>query len=175
MTAAASSPSASAFKTRIFAVGVLLLVWSIYSAIGTWQKTHAVMINASESLPHWAFFVEQSNTPKHGDIVFFTPPPHPLVKAHFGENPSAFGKQVFGMPGDVVSHRGADVLVNGKVVGRMKPLTRAGEKLTAGPVGTIPSNCFYLGTSHPDGFDSRYAEIGFVCRRQIAGIGTAIL
>jgi conjugal transfer pilin signal peptidase TrbI len=57
----------------------------------------------------------------------------------------------------------------------MKPRSRDGEVLTPGPVGRIPDGCFYVGTPHPDGFDSRYAEIGFACRKQLLGSGTPIL
>jgi conjugal transfer pilin signal peptidase TrbI len=79
------------------------------------------------------------------------------------------------MPGDTVAHRGAQVLVNGRVVGRMKPLTRFGEPLAAGPTGTIPHGCYYVGTPHKDGFDSRYAAIGYACAKKIVGVGEAIL
>ena len=57
----------------------------------------------------------------------------------------------------------------------MKPRTRQGEPLTPGATGVVPAGCLYAGTEHPDGFDSRYAEIGFVCGRQILGVGTPIL
>jgi conjugal transfer pilin signal peptidase TrbI len=39
----------------------------------------------------------------------------------------------------------------------------------------VPRDCYYVGTDHPDGFDSRYAEIGFACRKAILGTGTPIL
>ena len=52
--------------------------------------------------------------------------------------------------------------------------TRLGIALHKGPEGPIPDGCFYTGTSHPRGLDSRYAEIGFVCRGQILGSGRAI-
>ena len=50
-----------------------------------------------------------------------------------------------------------------------------GEVLLPGPIGRIPEHCFYLGTAHVDGLDSRYADIGFVCRARIIGTGDAIL
>lgn len=156
-------------------VGGLAAVLSAHSALAAWQRDHALMINSSESLPNWAFFVEKNADPKQGDYVFFAPPRTPLLLRHFGNNPSPFGKRIIGLPGDIVSHAGSSVLVNGKVVARMKPLTRIGEKLTAGPTGAVPQGCYYVGTDHKDGFDSRYAEIGFVCRRQILGTGTPIL
>lgn len=157
------------------AVALLAVGLTAHSALASWQREHAVMINSSESLPNWAFLVEKNASPKRGDYVFFTPPRTRLLLRHFGENHGAFGKRVLGMPGDVVSHDGAVVKVNGRTVARMKPLTRSGELLHAGPTGAVPQGCYYVGTDHKDGFDSRYAEIGFVCRRQLLGTGTPIL
>ena len=84
-------------------------------------------------------------------------------------------KKVIGLPGDVVSHQGMQVFVNGKQVATRLARTRLGITLTRGPEGPVPDNCFYVGTDHPRGFDSRYGEIGFVCRGQILGSGKAIL
>ena len=67
------------------------------------------------------------------------------------------------------------MLVNGRLVGTMKQLTRRGEKLTPGPIGTVPDGCYFVGTPHPDSFDSRYGEIGFICGPQILGTGEAVL
>ena len=160
---------------RWLAVGALALVLSGHSAIAAWQQTHSLMINTSDSLPNWAFFVSKGSAPASGDHVFFAPPRTPLLLEHFGEDHGPFGKQVLGMPGDVVSHDGAIVRINGKPVARMKPLTRTGKPLTPGPIGTVPGGCYYAGTDHPHGFDSRYAEIGFVCARQIVGTGVPVL
>ena len=110
-----------------------------------------------------------------GEYVFFVPPDNALVRRHFGPDSGPFGKRVIGMPGDVVAHDGSWVSVNGVRVAHMKPRSRDGEVLTPGPVGRIPDGCFYVGTPHPDGFDSRYAEIGFACRKAILGTGTPIL
>ena len=57
----------------------------------------------------------------------------------------------------------------------MKPKTRFGEPLTPGATGIVPPACYFVATPHKDGFDSRYAEIGFVCARQLAGVGEPIL
>ncbi|KKW90410.1 S26 family signal peptidase [Sphingobium chungbukense] len=145
------------------------------SAISTWRDEHLLLVNATDSLPNWAFLIHRKQRPARGDFVFFDPPQSRLVRRHFGAKPKMFGKVVYGMPGDMVAHQGAVVTINGKPVGRMKPQTRYGEPLTVGAVGVIPADCYYAGSPHPDGFDSRYAEIGFVCARQIIGVGEAIL
>ena len=160
---------------RWAAIGVLEIVLGAVQALASWSDSHGLMINTSESLPNWAFFVEKKAAPKLGDYVVFAPPETPLVVAHFGRDTAAFTKVVYGVAGDVISRSGGDVAVNGKVVGRLKPVTKRGEALQPGPLGVIPRGCYYVGTPHKDSFDSRYAAIGFVCRRQIAGTGVPIL
>lgn len=156
-------------------VALLAFVMASYNGITSWRETHAFMINASESLPNWAFFVEKGGEVAKGKYVFFVPPNNALVRRHFGPDSGPFGKRVIGMPGDLVSHDGPWVLVNGVRVAHMKPRSRFGETLTPGPVGRVPEGCYYVGSPHPDGFDSRYAEIGFACRKQLIGTGTPIL
>ena len=57
----------------------------------------------------------------------------------------------------------------------MKPVTKSGETLVAGPTGVIPQGCYYVGSPHKDGFDSRYAAIGYACADKIVGVGQPIL
>ncbi len=163
-------------RNRLLAIFALVVLISVsLSAIAEWRDDHAFLINASESLPNWAFVIHRNRAPERGDYVFFDPPANALVRRHFGDAPRMFGKIVYGMPGDVVAHVGDDVTVNGKWVGRMKPRTRFGETLTPGTTGLVPQGCYYVGTPHKDGFDSRYREIGFVCTRQIVGTGEPVL
>jgi conjugal transfer pilin signal peptidase TrbI len=111
------------------------------------------------------------------------PAPATHVEAH-GKTPSAFGKIALGLAGDVIEHRGDDVVllrtvsdasgrhVASSVVGH-QAAHDAGRSPGTGPVGRIPG-CYYMGSAHKDGFDSRYAAIGF-CRRQIVGVATRVL
>jgi conjugal transfer pilin signal peptidase TrbI len=147
----------------------------VLQSLSHWSDTHALMINESESLPNWAFLVEAGRFPRRGEYVVFHPGRDPLVARYFGGKPAAFAKIAYGLPGDMVSRSGADVLVNGQKVARLKPFTRRGDPLAGGPTGRIPDGCVYAGSPHPDGFDSRYAAIGFVCRDRIAGVGRPIL
>ncbi|MGE4404358.1 S26 family signal peptidase [Pseudomonas sp.] len=163
------------FRKKLAAVGALAVGALALQSLSSWSSSHALMINESESLPNWAFFVEAGRFPERGEYVIFNPGRDALVTKYFGDHPSAFAKIALGVPGDVVSRNGSDVLVNGHKVARLKPLTRRGDRLEVGPVGTIPKGCVFAGTDHKDGFDSRYAAIGFVCRDRIAGVGRAIL
>lgn len=152
--------------------GVVLLA---HGRIATWRDNHAFLINATDSLPNWAFIIENDRTPAKGEYVFFDPPRTPLVLRHFGPKPSMFGKIVHGGAGDVVTRRGRAFFVNGRQVAVAKPVSRLGEPLAPGPTGVIPRGCYFVATPSPDGFDSRYAAIGWICRPRLIGVGTPIL
>lgn len=163
------------FCRRMPAVCAIVSAGVALQSLSHWSETHAVMINKSQSLPNWAFLVEAHRFPKRGDYVVFDPGRSSMVSKYFGRRPAAFVKIAYGVPGDTVSRVGADVLVNGRKVASLKPFTRRGDPLAAGPTGIIPSGCVYAGSPHRDGFDSRYAAIGFVCRDRLAGVGRSIL
>ncbi len=178
MATVASEPPVTRWRPRkrLWALlGIGIVGGAAFSGISAWRDSHIFLINATDSLPNWAFLIRRGVLPGRGDYVFFDPPHSDLVRRHFGAKPQMFGKIVYGMPGDVVGHRGAVVTINGRTVVHMKPLTRFGEPLTPGATGIIPSGCYFAGSPHRDGFDSRYAAIGFVCRHQIVGVGEPVL
>ena len=164
-----------AWRRQFSAIALLVGAGLGYQALANWHDRHEIFINASESLPNWALFVEAGRFPKRGDYVVFDPGRDPLVLKHFGATPTPFAKIADGVPGDVVSREGIRVLVNGHEVARLKPLTRQGEVLTPGPTGVVPTGCVFAATPHKDGFDSRYAAIGFVCGHRLLGVGEPIL
>jgi|TARA_R100001244_G_scaffold20643_2_gene21360 conjugal transfer pilin signal peptidase TrbI len=147
----------------------------VYAPIAKFSNNHALLINTSPSLPHWAFWLTKNKPVERGSLIFFEPPVSPLLVHHFGEKPLIFGKRVTGFPGDEVRHVGGYVHINNRRIARTKPRSRLGIELLSGPEGIIPENCYYVGTNHIDGFDSRYAAIGWVCVGQIIGTGKAIL
>ncbi|ATW05707.1 S26 family signal peptidase [Sphingorhabdus sp. YGSMI21] len=156
-------------------LGALLGAFFLWSALNDWSDRHAFMINSSESLPNWAFFVQKNVRPARGQYVFFIAPKTPLIRSHFGDDPKPFGKRVYGVAGDIVSREGKVVSVNGVEVASIKPFSKRGEPLTAGPVGRVPEGCYFMATESRDGFDSRYADIGWVCGSQIFGTGVPVL
>ena len=133
------------------------------------------MINATDSLPNWAFFVEKRTLPERGQYVFFRVPKTPLIVSHFGQDVQPFGKLVYGVAGDVVTRTGANVSVNGTPIAMLKPVSKRGVALAPGPLGRVPDGCYFVGTPHRDGFDSRYADVGWVCRDQLVGTGVPVL
>lgn len=172
---APAAPAKRGPRARWLAIGVLSAALAASSALSQWRGEHAVLINTTESLPNWAFFIDKGRLPERGDFVVFNPPENALITAHFGKNPALFAKRALGMPGDVVTREGNRVKVNGETVATLKPMTKRGERLVPGPTGPVPERCYYVGTAHPDGFDSRYGAIGFVCADRIVGTGDALL
>jgi conjugal transfer pilin signal peptidase TrbI len=159
-----------------------LLLWAglagaalALTAVAGFARDHALMINASPSLPYWAIWLDRSAVPARGDIVLFDPLRSSLLTKHFGKAPKAFGKRVAGLPGDVVTKRDRWFFINGRPVARAKEVSRRGEPLALGPTGTVPAGCYFVATDHVDGFDSRYAAIGWICRPRILGVGRPIL
>lgn len=192
MASLASNPShphsrASSSRKRWIAGAGLVAALVLWRGVDDFARAHLFLINRSPSLPNWAYFVERGALPARGQIAFFLPPRNALVEAHFGKRPSPFGKIALGLAGDTIEHRGDDVVlirtapgtsghnVTSRVIGHLKPRSAVGEVLEPGPVGRIPEGCYYMGSAHKDGFDSRYAAIGFVCRRQFVGVATGVL
>jgi conjugal transfer pilin signal peptidase TrbI len=159
-----------------------LLIWSglaavaiSLSSLAAFARDHALMINISPSLPYWAIWLERGVMPAHGEIIVFDPPPSALLTAHFGDEPKPFTKKVLGVAGDRVTRKGRTYFVNGRAVATAKRTSMRGEPLDLGPTGLIPHGCYFVGTDHKDGFDSRYAAIGWICRPRVLGVGRPIL
>jgi conjugal transfer pilin signal peptidase TrbI len=153
-------------------LGAIVLALNSLSAFA---RDHALLINISPSLPYWAIWLDRTATPKRGDIILFDPPPSELLENHFGKEPKPFGKHVMGVAGDRVTESKRILYVNGKPIARAKAHSKRGEQLELGPTGIIPPGCVFVATAHKDGFDSRYAAIGWICRPRIFGVGRPIL
>ena len=73
----ASAPRLSLWA--ILGAGVLAL-----GATSRFADNHALMINASPSLPYWAIWLDRTGKPVRGDLIVFAPPRSDLVTRHFG-------------------------------------------------------------------------------------------
>lgn len=145
------------------------------TSLSNFAHDHALLINASPSLPYWAIWLDRTAVPARGYLILFDPPSSELLVRHFGARPHPFGKRVYGLAGDVVTERNRTFFVNGTPVALAKPASRWGEPLALGPTGTIPKGCYFVGSEHKDGFDSRYAAIGWICRNRVLGVGRPVL
>lgn len=172
---AADRPGRSPAWPRLALWGGLGGIALALGTLSAFSQTHALMINASPSLPYWAVWMTRGAAPQRGDIILFDPPASPLLVRHFGKEPKPFGKRVSGIPGDLVTEKDRAFFVNGRLVARAKVASRLGEPLALGPTGRVPRGCYFVTTEHKDGFDSRYAAIGWICAPRILGVGRPIL
>jgi hypothetical protein len=78
-------------------VGVGAFLLTSFQAISWWHDNHAFLINATDSLPYWAFLLEKKQPAEVGEFIFFKPPPSKLLATHFGAGEHLFGKRVFGV------------------------------------------------------------------------------
>jgi conjugal transfer pilin signal peptidase TrbI len=142
----------------------LLKAYLIVLPIGlaTWWAIPQFTLVMSPSIHAWA--VRTDPGPIHkGDLVSFM-----LTNPVAGPRPVSVTKYVLCMPGERLdmiekpSFGGHTwdgwYFCDGKLLGVSKPYGRKGQKLDHyQPKGVIiPAGYAYVGSSHPDGFDSRY-------------------
>lgn len=80
---------------------------------------------------------------------------HPLSK-------SKLAKQIVGVPGDLIRIDNGAFHVAGKKYGQILTHSRSGSPMTPINEGIIPEGYFFVYATHPQSFDSRYAEFGLV-------------
>lgn len=107
----------------------------------------------SRSVPYKWCLLLKNIPPRRGDLCVLDYRGKTLVK------------YLMGKTGDRVQISNNDILVNGKIVGRVSEEKR----LNLIDLNTVPEGqVFVLGT-HPDSFDSRYKEFGFVKKSALKG------
>jgi conjugal transfer pilin signal peptidase TrbI len=120
------------------------------------------------------YWIERDVTPKKGELVAFYPPANPRYPGRMW-----FVKVIRGVEGDCVSKRGGDhgaqFQINGETLAWAKPETLKGEPLLAGPTGCLPAGKIFVWTPHPDSYDSRYAEIGWIDQSRVSGRAHRVL
>jgi len=151
----------------------LLKAYGIVLPIGlaTWWAIPELSWVMSPSIDAWA--VRAAPGPiRRGDLVSFW-----LNSPLTGPLPVLVTKYALCLPGDrlvMVEHpsrfaaaRDGYYYCNGRLVGVSKPFGLHGQRLVhfRPAAGPIPSGALYVGSSHPDGFDSRY--YGLVAARRL--------
>jgi len=130
-----------------------------------------VGLNATDSLPGLVYVVRAGALPAtRGEAVAFRPPEN-----RFYPERMVFVKKVLGLPGDVVSRAGQDFFINGEYVATAKRRARSGEALSPGPAGVIPAGAYFVWTPHPDSYDSRYEDIGWIPAERLVGRARRLL
>lgn len=129
-----------------------------------------LLFNWTPSVPYHVAWMQYGMRPLHkGDLIVFSF--EGTARSHYpGLNRQPFLKLVRGLPGDVVTVQGSQVLVNGQLVGQAKP--RAFDRYPLTPIApvVIPADHYYVQGTSSDSFDSRYQESGLVQSKQVLGL-----
>lgn len=152
-------------ELRYFMAGMAALAvgYPVSAAIG--GHYYMLNINLTESLPYRVSVVDKTARPGRGELLAFTMG----INKRFPPGTVAV-KIVGGLPGDAVTmDEDRYFYVNGQRIGRAKALSRKGEPLALGPTGRLPAGHYFAYTPHPDSYDSRYADIGWITPKQVVG------
>lgn len=155
-------------RWTMLAIGALATVWLVSNALSPWYR---IGINGTDSLPGVLYLVFKQQLPETpGDLVAFHPP-----RNRFYRDGMFFIKKAIGMPGDEVTSEGSRFYINGEYVGTAKQRSRTGEPLRPGPIGVIPDGHYFVSTPHPNSYDSRYEDIGWISKNRIIGRAVRLL
>lgn len=145
------------------------------AALLLWALSHYIAIgpNRTGSLPITDYplilVLKDGRIPARGELVGFRPGPNRFYPAD-----SLFVKRLLGLPGDRITYAGGIFHINGVPAATTKPRAKDGRTLTPGPVGILPACRYFVATGHPDGYDSRYSDIGWIDCSQILGRAYAL-
>lgn len=155
--------------------GKVKLLWALLAGVvvvgglGYAKERWAFGLNMTESLPHWAFIVDDQLMPVRGEMAMFEVPNNP----YYRDRP--FVKRVAGVAGDRVENRSGRIFISGEFVGEAKPEARDGRPLVAIEGIVIPEGYVFMLGTHRDSYDSRYAEIGLIPVERIVGRAHSVL
>ena len=113
---------------------------------------YGIRINTSDSLPYWVFLSKPFKSVQRGDYVSFQ---HPLNRMNLV-------KRVVGLPGDRIERAGDYLLCGGFNCGQVLFMSPSGKLMTPVNEQIIPDGCVFVHATHPESFDSRYEDFGFV-------------
>lgn len=143
-------------------VGIILLIWLVSLLLSPWYR---LGINGTDSLPGTLYLVfKHENPDTRGNLVAFYPPEN-----RFYPKDMFFIKKAIGMPGDKVTRQGQDFYLNGEYIATAKTHSQSGKLLDPGPTGIIPNDHYFVWTPHPDSYDSRYEDIGWIPKDRVIG------
>lgn len=142
-------------------LAVVCLFSTIVLAARPWLR---IGFNSTSSLPGLIYVVFPQQRPRSGELIAFYPPAN-----RYYRRGQYFVKQVRGTGGDVVSRNDRQFFINSLAVAVAKTAARDGSPLKLGPVGVIPNGWYWVWTPHPDSFDSRYADVGWIAPDRVLG------
>lgn len=102
-------------------------------------------------------FIYNFREPQRGEIILFKAPLDPSKE---------FVKRLVGLPGEIITVRNGDIMINGKLLPALSPLIRK-DQVNFGPVKIPAGSYFFMGDNRANSADSRYW--GFVKKEALIG------
>jgi conjugal transfer pilin signal peptidase TrbI len=127
------------------------IIFSLVICLILLWKGFGIRYNHSDSLPNKIYFSMPPNLIERGNLVDF----------QLSNSSAVFAKVVAGIPGDQISILRNTVYVNDQRIGDVLDFREPTAE------GMIPSGFFFMQGTHPESFDSRYAEFGLVPQNAI--------
>jgi conjugal transfer pilin signal peptidase TrbI len=130
----------------------LIVVLGVFAAS---LDLFGIRINSSDSLPHKLFWAYAKGEVKVGQIVSFK------------RFDTVVAKEIVGLPGDPIEVVDGVVWVGGREVGKALEVSPSGKNMTLLTRREVPEGKVFCRGTHPESFDSRYAEFGLVGEDEI--------
>jgi conjugal transfer pilin signal peptidase TrbI len=146
------------FNQILISLGMVLLM----AVLAVAHQYIGFGFNTSESLENRIFFLQKNKIPNRGDFVVFKKNTENILS-----DDTQFIKQVAGVAGDFITHQAGKVFINDHEIGEIKHRTKTGKLLWPGYVGKIPEGFYFVYTTHPRSFDSRYSQMGLIHESEI--------
>ena len=160
----AATRAARIAKNRRFIVA--LVAWAVVGSLILIELRPWVRLafNSSDSLPGFLYVIRVGVLPQRDQLIAFYPP-----RNRYTRDGMFFVKQVKAIGGDRIERRDAEFFLNGQHLATAKAHSLKGQPLQPGPEGVLPDGTFWVWTPHPDSFDSRYADVGWIATDRVLG------
>ena len=169
MIAWSTDASRRLVRWSAIAGGVIGALWLVGLSLSPWIR---IGINVTDSLPGWLFLVVKTERPRQGDFIAFYPP---ADRRFYKWDGAVFVKVAAGTGGDRVTWIGRTFFINGRPMGTAKTQATTGEPLSTSAAGVIPAGHYFVWTPHPDSYDSRYSDIGWIAPDRVIGRAVPLL
>ena len=145
--------------------------WPVLLIMFAWWVTQnfGYSINMTQSLPYKFWIIHLKQRPKRNDYVLFKAP----IKSGVPQNTTVI-KKVVGVANDLITTQSQDFYINGKYIATAKKYSLQGERLKKGAEGQLKPGQYFVWTSHPDSFDSRYEKMGWINQEQVIGVAYSL-
>lgn len=152
----------------------LLIYLIVAYPLTQWVKSYIEFdFNMTPSLPYHFLVVMKWLPPERDQLIAFYYKKNPFYPVE-----QLVAKRLLGLAGDKIGNHSGWFYVNERAVGYAKftvtPSKKLGRTLNPGPTGEIPVGQYYVSGDHPDSFDSRYADVGWIKSNQVVGRAYAL-